>query len=384
MASNMSSQSTDDRGAGGWLGWAQIGLVLLVIVIALFFARAPSVESRGEVEAFGSGKPEVSVLAPSAGSHALTVSLTGEVRIEVVVPLQIEAAGRIVSVSPNLKEGGAFSAGEVLVTLESDDYERQLERAEAILRTNQARLEKQQLQGARDSAQFQRENPGADVPPLVARLPQIARRQGRVDASVTWVEDAREELADTELAMPFDGRIVLASAAVGQLAAPGRALGSVYSRDSIEVQVPIPADDLAYLEPAVGRSAEIMVNGSTYVGAVARVSNVVNRRSRQSTLFLRFADDEPLAELPSPGTFVEVEISGPTLDDAFQLPEEVERVGGTLWLVDNGTLTRVEPTQLGRTGESWLVEAFDFLDGIAIGPIPGAREGLEVEIVDSE
>ena len=51
-----------------------------------------------------------------------------------------------------------------------------------------------------------------------------------------------------------------------------------------------------------------------------------------------------------------------------------------VWVVENGALRRVVPNAIGWTSEGLVVEAFDAADGIVIGALPGAREGLEVEL----
>lgn len=335
----------EERGADQrrWPGWLQISLLLLVILVALFFARAPEVDIRSGGEAIGSGKPQVTVLVPSSGSHALKVELTGEVRTEATVPLQLESAGRIVSVSPNLKEGGAFRAGEELVRVDTEDYERRVQLVKERLSAREAQLQKQQLKGARNSEKFQAENPGVAVPAIVQRVPQIARRQAQVNAARLSVEVAEKALKDTSLRLSYDGRVVNATAWIGQLASPSRPLGIAYSRDAIEVQVPIPTQDLAYLEPAIGRVAEIQADGRTYLGSVSRVSWLVDRRSRQAKAYIDFADNEPLETLPPPGTFIELAIVGPAFDNAYRLPEAVERVGGSVWVVDDGVLAKETP-----------------------------------------
>lgn len=77
----------DSEGRSGrsrWPGYAQIVLVLAVIAIALYFARAPERVQRGALSGVVSEdiKPVVGVIRPAPADRSLTVRLTGAVRLE--------------------------------------------------------------------------------------------------------------------------------------------------------------------------------------------------------------------------------------------------------------------------------------------------------------
>ena len=101
-------------------------------------------------------------------------------------------------------------------------------------------------------------------------------------------------------------------------------------------------------------------------------------KTRLASLFLRFREGPPPETLPLPGTFVEVEIPGPTYENVFVLPESAVQEGRSVWVVGEGVLRSHVPRDLGRTSEGWVVEAFDAGEGLVVGTLPGARAGLAV------
>ena len=113
------------------------------------------------------------------------------------------------------------------------------------------------------------------------------------------------------------------------------------------------------------------------------MSSVVAPRSRLATVFLKFSENEPADALPLPGSFAEVSIQGPVAEGVYLLPESAEQAQGRIWVVENGALKPFAPRTVGRTQAGWVVEAFDAGDGIVMGTIPGAREGLAVELADA-
>ena len=55
----------------------------------------------------------------------------------------------------------------------------------------------------------------------------------------------------------------------------------------------------------------------------------------------------------------------------------------SVWMVEDGVLKSFAPQTLGHTGDGWVVEVFDAGDGVVVGTLPGAREGLAVEAKDA-
>ncbi len=253
--------------ARSWLGWLQVGVVVLVVLVGIYFARAPQVPEYDDTPVRGAEAPTVTVMQPTAGSQSLTVSLTGGVDAGERVRVQPGSSGQVVEVSPSLRSGGTFRAGETLLRIDPTDFEIRLDRARANLSAAQGRLRKQRDKGAYDSAQFRRANPGQDVPPSVARLGPIQRFEGRVRAMEADVKLAENRLADTRVSMPFDSTVIIASVAVGERVGPGP-VATVFRTGDVEVRAPIATGDLAYLDDPrwprrhrMGRGATVRCRG---------------------------------------------------------------------------------------------------------------------------
>lgn len=155
-------------------------------------------------------------------------------------------------------------------------------------------------------------------------------------------------------------------------------LGIVYRPDALQVRVPIRVEDLDSLETAIGRPAQVLTVNGTYKASVARISSVVALESRLAQVFLKFSDDIPRTELPVPGTFAEVTILGPSRDGVFVLPEAAARAQDSIWIVRDGALRTLKPSTIGRSSDGWIVEAFEPGDGVVVGVLAGASEGLKV------
>ena len=380
----MNGNGGSRRARGRLAGIAQIGLVVAVFLVAVYFARAPEMGGpQTSVVRAQEQDPEVVVTQPVRGQHSLAVALTGEVRAQGKVGLRSQVAGRVLSVSPALRGGGTFRAGQTLLTIDPADFELDLKARKAFLQQQEARLRYRVLRAEEKREEFQIQNPGQPVPPLVNNETEIARYEARVDAARAAVEKSELDLARTRYSLPFDGRIVETTAMLGQLVGPLEAFGLAFSRESLEVEAPISLDDLDYLDPAEGRVVRVNASGETFPALVDRVAPIVNRRSRLVRLYVKFADSVPLADIPAPGTFVNLVIEGPAFENSLLLPKAAEQPNGTVWIVRQGALEAVRPRSLGRTESGWIVSDFDTGNGVVLGTVPAAAPGVSVTVVDA-
>ena len=386
----------------GWRGWAQIALVLAAIGIAYYFARAPAVDPiEGDgLAGVAAPRPTVQVVRPAVVQASRQVAATGVVSAVGGVALRSQVAGKAVFVSPSLRAGASFAAGQPLVRIERRDYELRLAAAEAQLRYAEAELLKQRLRGEYRSQRFLRANPGATVPSIVARLPQIAREEAEVEWAKVLIEKAKVDLARTTLSLPFDGWVRTSTLLVGEVVRPAKAVARVFPKDAVQVEARLSEADMAALgecapaagaseagaasttgcraPPVLGHAAKVRAGGHLFDVVVERVSAVVNLKSRLATVYMGFADTVPLDALPRPGTFVNVTLDGPLLDGVFVLPDTAQREDGSVWIVADGALRSFAPHGLGHSSSGWLVAPFDPHDGVVVGPVAGAREGLPV------
>ncbi len=372
-----------------WLGIVQLAAILLIVVIALYFARAPgrvTLDATPDLTA-EKGKPTVNVTKPTPTTQALTVRLTGSVRVEQQARVMSEVTGRVAWISPKFSNGGSIPANETFIKIDTAEHELRVERAEMAVKAAEARVWVEKAGGEEDAKEFSRANPGAEVSDSVRRLPSIAEMEAELAQARTVLKLAKLRLEQTNISLPYDSRVLATELEVGEFVGPARSvagraarLGAVYRTDAIRVRVPVDPKDLAYLVPVIGRSARVRTQLGAYDATVERVSAAVAPSTRLAGLFLKFADDVPKRTLPLPGMFAEVRIEGPSYENVYVLPESVLQEGSRVWVVDKGVLKSVMPNILGRADAGWVVEAFDAGEGVVVGAPPGARKGLAVAV----
>ena len=364
----MPSQTTekkDQKGRPKWLGYAQLALIAALVLVAIYFARAPD---RMETDIMagpetGSGNLVVNVFNPAPTSQSLTVKLTGNVKTEARVKVRSELVGRVVWVSPQFRNGGTLAANEPLVRIDRTEYELHVEAAAGMVEEAEARL---------------------------AALMSGPTAEGTLKRARAALRLAELDLERTEISFPYESRVISSDVGVGELVGQQDEVGSqanmgiIYRSDALEIDAPIDMEDLEYLAPAIGRTAQVSTDSGDYEAEIMRISSVLAPQTRFASLFLRFSEDQSAESLPLPGTFVEVEVEGPSFENVYVLPDSVLQDSDTVWVVRDGALSLVSPLAIGRTEEGLVVAAFDAGDGIVVGSLPGAREGLEVDLAESQ
>ena len=383
------NSSGNPSGGTEWRGYAQLGAIVFLIAVALFFARAPGRVERGAASgpAAESVRPTVRVVHPSPTEQALTVELTGTVNLEERVRVASEVVGRIAWVSPDFSNGGSIRANEPFIRIDPAEFELQVEAAEMAVREADAQVWVERAGAEEDIRAFERENPGVEPSEAIRRLPSIAEAEARLMRAQADLKLAELRLERTNISLPYDGRVTASDVEVGELVGPAdrvdrpaSRLGIVYRTEALQVAVPIEPRDLEYLDPVIGRSARVAGEMATWEARVARVSSVVAPRTRLASVFLKFAEDAHPDSLPAPGTFVEVAFAGPVYEDVYVLPESVLQERDSVWVVRDGLLSAFAPETVGRTATGWVVQAFDAGERLVVGVLPGAREGLAVEV----
>ena len=115
-----------------------------------------------------------------------------------------QVTGKVVSVNSEFADGGFFKKGEVLLTIERDDYEFSLARAQSALAQSQQRLAEERGR-SRQARREWRELGSKEANDLFLRKPQLRAAQSAVTAAEADVSAAELALDRTVIRAPFDG-----------------------------------------------------------------------------------------------------------------------------------------------------------------------------------
>jgi RND family efflux transporter MFP subunit len=358
--------------------------------------------------------PLVRLLEIQPRTARLVVRAHGIVEPRTESELVIEVAGRIVWVSPNLDEGGFFQAGETLVRIDKRDQEMEAERASASVERAESRLDL-----ARATLERRRSLERAGVG-SAASLDEAhsAERVAKADLRETRAALSQAELAlaRTDVTAPFEGRVRQKHVDVGQFVARGTPAARVYAVDYAEVRLPIPNEEMAFLDLPLGyreeQSADVDAAsrsqaqspglGVTLVGSFAgrehrwparlvRTEGALDPKTRMVNVIARvenpYGRDDDSERPPLPvGLFVEAEIEGRAYDAVFQVPRSALRGRDQVVVIDDESRMHSRRVDVLRAdGDTvWLRDGLAAGERVCISPLEVVVEGMKVRSSDAD
>ena len=351
---------------------------------------------------------EVAVATVRRGDYRIFVRSRGTVQPRTESTLVPEVPGRVVEVSPELRAGGFFGAGEVLVWIDDRDYAGGMEIARAALVQARTALIEEQVRAAQAEREWKRLGEPGEPDPLVLRKPQLASAEAGVRRATAELEAARRSLERTRIVAPYAGRVLERHVDAGQYVSTGTVLARVFAVDSVEVRLPLGPGRLEWLDlpgryrrdavddrhegPVVRLTARQGAERHAWLGRIVRAEGAVDTATRQQFVIARI--DDPYGRGPAArpplevGQFVEAEIEGRMLRDVVVVPPAVLRGGDTVFVVDaDSRLRRRDVEVVWRDAASAVL-----VSGLAPGErlvttwLPPATSGVEVRIshVDGE
>jgi RND family efflux transporter MFP subunit len=325
----------------------------------------------------------------------------GTVRPRTEANLIAEIEGRILWIAPDFAPGGFFEADAPLVRIDPRDYELALERARA--RLDRALSERQFA-----NSELQRQE-GLSTGG-VASVSQLAdARRSATVAEATWmearaaVEQAERDLARTEIRAPFAGRIRDEHADVGQFVSRGSALAKIYATDYAEIRLPVPDEELAFIDvpaPAPGQHLDVAgapVRLSAYfagqqtewAGRLVRTEGEIDPRSRMVHAVARVEDPygrkaETLRVPLAVGLFVRAEIQGAEVKDVIVVPRYAMRDATHVLIVDAEDRLRARAVEVVRIDRDEVLIQGPLGEGerICLSPVQVLIDGMKVRAID--
>ncbi len=365
----------------------------------VMYLNRPPVETQNPVVS----PPAVRVQRVAFESVDLTVSSQGTVQPRTASQLVPEISGTVINVSPTFAVGGFFEEGEVLLEIDPYDYRQALITGQSQLA--QARLRLAQEEAEAEVARREWEELGrGDANALTLRQPQVEDARAAVTSAEAAIDRARRDLERAEVRAPYAGRVQSKDVDIGQFVNRGTAVGRIYAVDSAEVRLPLPDEELAYVDvpmsyrgtqpqagPDVVLSADFAGRRYTWQGQIVRTEGEIDSVSRM--VHVVAAVDDPYAPDSDPsrpplavGMFVEAEIAGRRVDDVVLLPWAALHGRDQVLIVDDDGRLRYRQVDILRSTTEYVLVRSGLAEGerVSISALDAVIDGMTVQIAEDE
>ena len=375
---------------------ALLPLLVVVIALGLTFVMIKSRKAPMSQETPYLG-PTVDVAELVKTSRQIIVSGTGAVQPRYEVSITPQVKGRINEISPQMVAGGVLRKGELLFAMEEIDYLLAIELARASLAQAELELLRNEnlAEVARNEWQSLKSAGDAAPNPLVVYEPQLKSARAQRDAALANVKQAEINLQRTRIFAPFNCYVRSEQVEIGQFINAGSSVAVIVGTDQAEVVVPLPLDELAWLQvPRNGNTqkgslAQVELKSGDQVyrwqGVITRALGEIDPRNRMARVVVTVDDPHStgisgrslLNEL-LPGMFVEVRLQGKELIDVIAVPRGALHDNDTVWIADQENQLHIRTVEILRRERDEILVRSGLQAGerIVLTGVSGAAEGM--------
>ncbi|ELI0347546.1 TPA: efflux RND transporter periplasmic adaptor subunit [Vibrio vulnificus] len=328
---------------------------------------------------------ETAPLLPT--EHKVMITSHGELVPFETTRLSAQVSGEVVSWHPNFVTGGIVKRGEVLFSIESDNYQAAVLQAEAELASAKAVLieEKAKAKVAERQAKNLSDKQVSD---LYLRKPQLLSAEAQVKSALASLKRAERDLDNCKVVAPYDALVVSRQIGVGQFISAGSEVALLNNIEAAEIHIPIAGFDSAFLPEKLSNiRATIRLQGLRQVereGNIDRDLAMIDSATRMINVVVRIDDPYGInSQKPAIkfGSYVEVQFAGKELKHIYRLPQELVS-NRTVWVVNEENQLYPRSVNVLRSeGEFVLIsEGIEQSDKLVLTVPEYPQKGMSVKL----
>ncbi|TQV75494.1 efflux RND transporter periplasmic adaptor subunit [Aliikangiella marina] len=342
--------------------WLKHLIVSVIILFIAFSVVGAMFASKPEARKFGNRPPpsvgvETTKMQPT--DYKVWVDSYGVAEPLTQTQLVSDVNARVISVSPQIRAGASFQKGDVLIQLDPRDFEIEVKVAESAVADADFNYKQEVAQAALAEKDWNIRPGNPEARSLALREPQVAAALAGLKAAEARLARAKLNLERTEIRAPFTGKVLRQMVDLGQVVSPSQAIAEIYATETIEVRLPVKAQDLdnltippaesindpTYLgdRPQVIVEAELGRNTFQWKGELVRSEGAFDTNTRMLYVVARI-NDPFIATQERPalrvGQFLRAKIEGKQLNDVFVIPRRAVSQDNSIAIAEEGMLRK--------------------------------------------
>ena len=364
---------------------AGVGLAVIIVVTGPRIQQQPP----------PSNAPLVRTWTAISQTVQMTTITHGTVLPRTESELIPEVSGRVTDMSPAMVSGGFFSKGDVLISIETLDYEVALEQASAAFASAQSELTNARKNHARRQDLAKKQSISKSQQDDALNRLHLATAS--LQAARAGLRQAERNLARTKITAPYDGRVRSERVDIGQFVNRGASVATLYATDYAEVRLPIHDEELAFLQlplsngdgaafdmpPAILR-AQFGGQQHAWEGKVVRTEGELDPQTRMINVIVQVKAPYQSREGQPPlavGLFVEAELLGHEVANVFVVPRSAIQTNNQVYVIDDNNQLVFRDAGIVRIVNEDVYITSGFVSGetLCLSTIENAIEGMTVQ-----
>ena len=336
--------------------------------------------------------PEVAVVTVEKGNLPLNLAYTGRAVGSREVEVRALVSG--ILLERRYEEGRAVRQGEVLFRIDPDRYRAAVERAQAELGVERAKLAEARRQ--RDRIVSLLEKNLVSQRQLDEAVSAFEVAEANTAAAQAQLRTAQLDLSYTEVRAPIGGLTSRETRSEGSLVTAGdesSLVTRIVQTDPIYIEFTLPETEAAQVRARLATGSaplvRVEVQGGAQLSEPAKLTFVDNAvEATSGTVRARAVMPNPDGRLV-PGQFVRAQLDGVEIPDAVTVPRRAvmsSAQGSFVWLVGEGNAVALQPVRLaGMVGERAVIaEGLAGGERVIVEGVLKVQPGVKVKTVAPE
>jgi RND family efflux transporter MFP subunit len=283
-----------------------------------------------------------------------TMALSGALRAVDQASVKARVAAEVREVL--VREGESVTAGQILVRMDSSEFQARVDQAKGNLHAMRAQL---------DIASKNRDNNRALLDKgFISRAAfdntasQFAAAQANVESAQGALDIVQKLLNDSVVRAPISGLIAVRNVQPGEKVSTDYKLLDIVNLKKMECEALVPTSDIPKIK--IGQSVLLHIEGLTeeFIGNVTRINPATQAGSRSIAIYIQVANPQDMLKV---GMFVDAQLVLRTKANAIAIPQTAvhkESSGAYVYALEKNLIVRKNITlgQEGRSGEVALIE----------------------------
>lgn len=334
-----------------------IVLIIVLLVVAVvgarfwFNAKAPANPAPASAAAAKTSTPTAleflasEVVTTEPAELRQVMQLTGTLRAVDQVTVKAKVAAEVREVM--VREGESVKAGQVLVKLDTSEYEARVAQARGNL--NNARAQMEIATKSRDNNLALVEKGFISKNAFDNSASQYAAAKASVDSAQGALDIVLKSLNDTVSRAPISGLVSVRHVQPGEKVAMDSRLLEIVNLQQLELEAAVPSSEISKV--AIGQKVELRIEGLSqrFDGKVVRINPATQAGSRSVPVYVQVANPQNLLRV---GMFADGRLLLSSKAGVVTLPQSAVRKvndGSFVFAIVNNKIERL-PVTLGNTG----------------------------------
>ena len=363
-----------------------IGFGLVLLIVGIFVSNLIIDLNKSEPTYNNNSLTSVYVEVVKNGSNEIEIERNGKLQSSNRITIISEVQGtKKKNRNKNFKEGESFKKGEILIEINSDEFNSTVKQSRSELKNLIASvLPDIKIDYSENFDKWKSYFDNLTVENPISKMPDSSSEKenlflvGRgIESAYYKVKNLEERLSKYKIKAPFDGILVKGNISDGAYIVPNQMLGEFIDPNNFEVSVNIPVNHIEKIK--LNQSVSIIYNDNknTITGNIKRINRKVDEMTQTIKIFIEF-NNKNLFE----GKFVEVKIPMGIIPNSQIISRSLLINDNYVFIAnEDDKISKINVKPLFYNKENVIVTGLDDGTRLITSNVSDIYEGMKIKVV---